>query len=268
MDLHFAVGDLPYQHISPPTVPRQWGSTAGSSHAASCDLQGCCGEDSCLISHLPAVGHHFGISSRAGRGARCRLSGGGGMRGGGTGCARCAGDNGLAAVLQMAHLFLEMPAWEVDAMERAKSLYMSHYRALPKSLERASADRIMNAMMGQDRRGPRRPLPSPCCRPCRCRGLRCTHAVNRRHALLLYSPARLQLLLHFASSLACVGAVRGCPCIHKQDCSYCALQAAWHVWEPCKLRRTTQALPGPYRGGNRGADAGEDAGQHHGAAAP
>ncbi len=61
------------------------------------------------------------------------------------------GDGGLAAVMQLLHLFLEEPAWEAAAMERAKQLYVSHYRALPKSLERASADRIMAAMLGPDR---------------------------------------------------------------------------------------------------------------------
>lgn len=53
--------------------------------------------------------------------------------------------------MQLLHLFLEEPAWDTSAMERAKQLYISHYRALPKSLERASADRIMAAMLGSDR---------------------------------------------------------------------------------------------------------------------
>jgi hypothetical protein len=37
-------------------------------------------------------------------------------------------------------------------MERSKQMYVSHYRALPKSLERATADKIMGAMLGEDRR--------------------------------------------------------------------------------------------------------------------
>lgn len=53
--------------------------------------------------------------------------------------------------MQLLHLFLAEPAWDASAMERAKQLYISHYRALPKSLERASADRIMAAMLGPDR---------------------------------------------------------------------------------------------------------------------
>ena len=62
------------------------------------------------------------------------------------------GDGGMAAVLQLLHLFLEAPRWEEAAMERSKQMYISHYRALPKSLERATADRIMQSMLGEDRR--------------------------------------------------------------------------------------------------------------------
>jgi predicted Zn-dependent peptidase len=62
------------------------------------------------------------------------------------------GDGGVAAVMQLLHLFLEKPRWEDAAMERSKQMYLSHYRSLPKSLERATADRIMAAMMGSDRR--------------------------------------------------------------------------------------------------------------------
>jgi predicted Zn-dependent peptidase len=62
------------------------------------------------------------------------------------------GDGGIAAVLQLLHLFLEAPRWEAAAMERSKQMYLSHYRSLAKSFERASADRIMAAMMGDDRR--------------------------------------------------------------------------------------------------------------------
>lgn len=51
----------------------------------------------------------------------------------------------------MAHLMLEAPDWDQAALDRAKSLYISHYRSLEKSLERASADRVMNAMLGPDR---------------------------------------------------------------------------------------------------------------------
>jgi len=64
-----------------------------------------------------------------------------------------AGEGGLQAVLELVHLFLTQPRWEEPAMERAKQMYLSHYRSLPKSLERATADRIMAAMMGPDRCG-------------------------------------------------------------------------------------------------------------------
>eukprot|EP00887_Chlorella_sp_A99_P001378 scaffold8.g1378.t1 len=62
------------------------------------------------------------------------------------------GDGGLPATLQLLHLFLDAPRWEGAAMERAKQMYLSHFRSLPKSLERATADRIMAAMFGPDRR--------------------------------------------------------------------------------------------------------------------
>ena len=61
-------------------------------------------------------------------------------------------DGGLASVLQLLHLFLEQPRWEGAAMERSKQQYLSHYRSLSKSLERATADRILEAMLGPDRR--------------------------------------------------------------------------------------------------------------------
>jgi predicted Zn-dependent peptidase len=62
------------------------------------------------------------------------------------------GDGGLPAVLQLLHLFLEEPRWEEMAMERSKQMYISHYRSLPKSLERQTGDYIMSAMSGEDRR--------------------------------------------------------------------------------------------------------------------
>ena len=61
-------------------------------------------------------------------------------------------DGGVSAVLQLLHMFLEHPRWEGAAMERSKQQYLSHYRSLSKSLERATADRILEAMLGPDRR--------------------------------------------------------------------------------------------------------------------
>lgn len=37
-------------------------------------------------------------------------------------------------------------------MDRAKQLYLSHYRAMPKSLERATAHRLMRAMFNGEER--------------------------------------------------------------------------------------------------------------------
>ena len=61
------------------------------------------------------------------------------------------GEGGLQAVLELLHLFLESPQWEASAMERAKQLYLSHYRSLSKGLERATADRVISGMLGSDR---------------------------------------------------------------------------------------------------------------------
>lgn len=62
------------------------------------------------------------------------------------------GEDGLKAVLELLHLFLEQPRWEEGAMERAKQMFTSHFRSLPKNLERATADRVVSAMVGPDRR--------------------------------------------------------------------------------------------------------------------
>ena len=64
---------------------------------------------------------------------------------------KCAGESGLQAVMELLHLFLEAPRWEESAMARAKQMWLSHYRALGKGLERATADRIMTSMLGPDR---------------------------------------------------------------------------------------------------------------------
>ena len=62
-----------------------------------------------------------------------------------------AGDGGLVSVLELVHLFLNAPVWSEAAMERAKAIWVSHHRSLTKSLERSSADRVMDAMMGPER---------------------------------------------------------------------------------------------------------------------
>lgn len=47
---------------------------------------------------------------------------------------------------------LQHNVWLDDALDRAKQLYLSHYRAMPKSLERATAHRLMRAMFNSEER--------------------------------------------------------------------------------------------------------------------
>ena len=66
-------------------------------------------------------------------------------------CGVCTGDGGLLSVLELVHLFLNAPVWSEAAMERAKGIWVSHHRSLTKSLERSTADRVMDAMLGPER---------------------------------------------------------------------------------------------------------------------
>jgi hypothetical protein len=50
------------------------------------------------------------------------------------------------------YLGLQHNVWLEDALDRAKQLYLSHYRAMPKSLERATAHRLMRAMFDGEER--------------------------------------------------------------------------------------------------------------------
>uniref|UniRef100_A0A061SA19 Insulinase (Peptidase family m16) family protein isoform 2 n=1 Tax=Tetraselmis sp. GSL018 TaxID=582737 RepID=A0A061SA19_9CHLO len=61
-------------------------------------------------------------------------------------------DGGMDAMFELLHLFIREPRWEDSAMERSKQIFLSHYRSLPKSLERATADRLIGVMLGNDRR--------------------------------------------------------------------------------------------------------------------
>ncbi len=54
-------------------------------------------------------------------------------------------------MLELVHMFLNEPTWDEAAMERAKQIWVSHHRSLTKSLERSTADRVMEAMLGPER---------------------------------------------------------------------------------------------------------------------
>lgn len=53
-------------------------------------------------------------------------------------------------MFELLNCFIRKPRWEEPAMERSKQIYLSHYRSLPKSLERATADRLLATMLGDD----------------------------------------------------------------------------------------------------------------------
>ncbi|PHT88687.1 hypothetical protein T459_10793 [Capsicum annuum] len=61
-------------------------------------------------------------------------------------------DNAMRAAFQLLHMVLEHSVWSDDAFDRAKQLYMSYYRSIPKSLERSTAHKLMLAMLNGDER--------------------------------------------------------------------------------------------------------------------
>ncbi|KAL0380284.1 UNVERIFIED_CONTAM: Stromal processing peptidase, chloroplastic [Sesamum angustifolium] len=61
-------------------------------------------------------------------------------------------DDGMRAAFQLLHMVLEHSVWLDDAFDRAKQLYLSYYRSIPKSLERSTAHKLMLAMLGGDER--------------------------------------------------------------------------------------------------------------------
>lgn len=61
-------------------------------------------------------------------------------------------DNGMRAAFQLLHMVLEHSVWLDDAFDRAKQLYLSYYRSIPKSLERSTAHKLMLAMLSGDER--------------------------------------------------------------------------------------------------------------------
>ncbi|KAJ0451311.1 putative processing peptidase [Helianthus annuus] len=61
-------------------------------------------------------------------------------------------DNGMRAAFQLLHMVLERSVWLEDAFDRARQLYLSYYRSIPKSLERSTAHKLMIAMLDEDER--------------------------------------------------------------------------------------------------------------------
>ncbi|KAL3604799.1 hypothetical protein D5086_005658 [Populus alba] len=61
-------------------------------------------------------------------------------------------DNGMQAAFELLHMVLEHSVWLDDAFDRARQLYLSYYRSIPKSLERATAHKLMTAMLNGDER--------------------------------------------------------------------------------------------------------------------
>ncbi|XP_024020096.1 stromal processing peptidase, chloroplastic isoform X2 [Morus notabilis] len=61
-------------------------------------------------------------------------------------------DNGMRAAFQLLHMVLERSVWLDDAFDRARQLYLSYYRSIPKSLERSTAHKLMLAMLDGDER--------------------------------------------------------------------------------------------------------------------
>ncbi|KAF8409839.1 hypothetical protein HHK36_002357 [Tetracentron sinense] len=61
-------------------------------------------------------------------------------------------DGGMRAAFQLLHMVLEHSVWLEDAFDRARQLYLSYYRSIPKSLERSTAHKLMLAMLNGDER--------------------------------------------------------------------------------------------------------------------
>eukprot|EP01018_Ginkgo_biloba_P028527 Gb_13236 [translate_table: standard] len=61
-------------------------------------------------------------------------------------------EGGMQAAFQILHMVLEHSVWLEDAFHRATQLYLSYYRSMPKSLERATAHHLMLAMLKWDER--------------------------------------------------------------------------------------------------------------------
>jgi len=56
---------------------------------------------------------------------------------------------GIRAVMEMIHLLLQSPRWDEASLTRAKQAYRAHYSSLGKSLERATLNNALTAMVGK-----------------------------------------------------------------------------------------------------------------------
>ncbi|CAA0811234.1 Insulinase (Peptidase family M16) family protein [Striga hermonthica] len=61
-------------------------------------------------------------------------------------------DDGMRAAFQLLHMVLEQSVWLDDAFDRAKQFYLSYYRSIPKSIERATAHKLIVDMLNEDER--------------------------------------------------------------------------------------------------------------------
>lgn len=50
------------------------------------------------------------------------------------------------------YIMMQHSVWLEDAFDRARQLYLSYYRSIPKSLERSTAHKLMIAMLDEDER--------------------------------------------------------------------------------------------------------------------
>jgi predicted Zn-dependent peptidase len=58
----------------------------------------------------------------------------------------------MERAFELAHAFLAAPVWDEAAVQRAKRVFASQAQSVDKSLERATSDRVMAAMLGSDAR--------------------------------------------------------------------------------------------------------------------
>ena len=58
----------------------------------------------------------------------------------------------MRAAFELVHQFFAKPRFEDAAFERARQAYLTSARSIGKSLERATGERILGAMLGPDRR--------------------------------------------------------------------------------------------------------------------